>query len=141
MVPTVTIMDWDSVFATQDSTKPQTDHAWLELLALLPAPEMLKESVFVTPASPCTAITALNAHSELSSTIPPKIAFLCVEKTQPMMQLLKDAAVFQDMPSTTKSVPSAQLTTSFKITTVLPVQLTQFTIRLPKSVIAQKDSF
>jgi hypothetical protein len=139
--PTVTTMDWDSVFATQDSTKPQTDHAWLEPLVLLPAPGTLKEFAFAMQVLLCTVITALSAHLELFSTIPPNSVFLSVEKTQLMMQLLRDADVFQDTPFTTKSVTSAQPTTSFKITTVLHAQLTLFTVPLPKSVIVQKDSF
>lgn len=139
--PTVTTMDWDSVFATQDSTKLQTDRAWLEPLVLLPAAGTLKEFAFAMQVSLCTVITALSAHLELFSTIQPKSVFLSVEKTQPTMQLLRDADAFQDTPFTTKSVTSARPTTSFKINTVLHAQLTQFTIPLPKSVIVQKDSF
>lgn len=134
-------MDWDSVSATTDFTRPPTAPVLPGPLVLPQAPETLKESVYVMLVWPCTEITALNAHLEPFSTTPPKSVSSSVDKTLLMMPLPKNAAVSQDMPFTTKSVPNAQPITSSKTTTVLPAQLTQSTIQPAKSAIVLKVSF
>ena len=85
-------MDSDSACAILDSTD-STELVFLVLPALLPAPEMPKESAFAMPVSPCTATIVPDVPSELFSIMPPRSVFSFADKTLPTTQLNKDASV------------------------------------------------
>lgn len=137
---TATITDSVSVSATPDSTE-STELVSPELLAHLPAPEMLKEPVSAMLASPCTVTIVPDAHSELSSIMPLKNVFLSVDKTQHMMPLNKDASVSVDTEFSTRFAPSAQPITSSKTTIVSLAQSTLTTIQPAEDANAKMDSF
>jgi len=82
----------------------------------------------------------LNAHLEPSSTMLLKSVFMSVEKTLLTILPNKNVFVLLDMELPTKFVLNVPLTTLFKTTIVLLVQLTQFSQPQPKNVNVLMDS-
>lgn len=82
----------------------------------------------------------LNAHLEPSSTMLLKSVFMYVEKTLLTILPNKNVFVLLDMELPTKFVLNVPLTTLFKTTIVLLVQLTQFSQPQPKNVNVLMDS-
>lgn len=82
----------------------------------------------------------LNAHLEPSSTMLPKSVFMFVEKTLLIILPNQNVFVLLDTELLTKFVLNVPLTTSFKTTIVLLVQLTQFYQPLQENVNVLMDS-